>query len=81
MFKRSVTNDWELDDGMEDCILAFGLAHEFGDLTWHPAQRHVVYRKDFRVPDDTDGDGVSDFIGFEPILPLVAETVRGLGQY
>jgi hypothetical protein len=39
-----------------------------------------VYRKDFRVPDDTDGDGISDFIGFEPILPIVAETVRGLGQ-
>jgi hypothetical protein len=80
MFKRSVTNDWELDDGMEDCILAFGLAHEFGDLTWYPAQGHVVYRKDFRVPDDTDGDGVSDFPALEPIPPTMAEANRAIGR-
>jgi hypothetical protein len=80
MFKRSITDDKQPDDGMEDRILEFGLTHEFGDLTWHPAQGHVVYRKDFRVPDHTEGDGVNDFLGFQPIQPIVAETTRGLGQ-
>ena len=80
LFKRSITNEKESDEDIEDRIVEFGLTHEFGDLTWHPARNKVVYKKDFRVPIDTEGDGLNDFIGFEPISPLVAEAVRALGN-
>ena len=65
---------------MEERIIEFGFTHEFGDVTWHPSQNSVVYKKDFRVPIDTEGDGVNDFIGFEPVDPIVAETNRALGK-
>ncbi|KAH7307892.1 hypothetical protein KP509_22G081900 [Ceratopteris richardii] len=58
----------------------FGLTHEFADLTWHPSHKKVVYRKDFRVPIDTKGDAVNDFIGFRPIDPLVIGAVRAVEE-
>ena len=80
MFKRSIANVNEPDDDMEERILEFGSTYEFGDLTWHPSLNFVVYKNDFRVPIDTEGDGVNDFIGFEPVDPIVAETNRALGK-
>ena len=80
MFKHSITNEKESDVDIEERIIEFGLAHEFGDVTWHPSQKSVVYKKDFRVPIDTEGDGVNDFIGFEPIDPIVVEANRALGK-
>ena len=80
MFKRSITNENESDDDMEEKILEFGLTYEFADLTWHPSENMVVYKKDFRVPIDTEGDGSNHFIGFQPIYPIVAEAPRAAGN-
>ena len=80
MFKHSITNEEASDDDIEERVKEFGLAYEFGDLSWLLSQKTVVYKKDFRVPIDTEGDGFNDFIGFEPISPLVAEAVRALGN-
>jgi len=38
-----------------------------------------VYRYDSRVPLNASGDGVNDFIGFQPNSILISESVRGTG--
>ncbi|KAH9309829.1 hypothetical protein KI387_037740 [Taxus chinensis] len=68
MFKRSITNVKRDDLDLENNIIDFGMAHEFGDVTWYPEQRKVIYRVDDRVPLNQSGDGVNDFIGFRPTL-------------
>jgi hypothetical protein len=50
LFKRSITNVQKDDSDLESMIVQFGLEHEFGDVTWYPAQGKVVYRVDDRVP-------------------------------
>lgn len=78
LFKRSITNEVLDDADMEERILQFAFAHEFGDVVWHPSQHTAVYRKDNRVSENAFGDGVNDFIGFRPIDVLVVEASRAL---
>ena len=80
MFKHSITNDEESDDDIEKRVIDFGLTYEFGDVTWHPSQETVVYKKDFRVLITTEGDGVNDNPFFTPTDPAVAETNYALGN-
>ena len=80
MFKHSITKETESDADVEERIIKFGLTHEFGDLTWNPSQNSVVYKKDFRVPIETQGDGVNDYIGLEPVDPIAIEANRALGN-
>ncbi|XP_057866834.2 probable L-gulonolactone oxidase 6 [Cryptomeria japonica] len=68
MFKRSITNVRRDEQDLEESITEFGRTHEFGDLTWYPGQRKIVYRIDDRVPVNQSGDGVNDFIGFRQTL-------------
>lgn len=76
MFKRSITFQSKSDEDLEEQILSFASAHEFGDVTWHPAQSKAIYRIDDRVPVDDVGDGVFDFIGFRPLSAAVLGTAR-----
>jgi L-gulonolactone oxidase len=80
MFKRSITNVQQDDFDLENRIAQFGLEHEFGDVTWYPAQRKVVYRVDDRVPVNTSGNGVNDFIGFRPTFSPLLATARRAGK-
>ena len=80
MFKHSITNEEESDDDIEERIKEFGLTYEFGDLSWTPSQKTVVYKKDFRVPIKTEGDGVKDNPAFVPTDPTEAVTFRALGK-
>ncbi|EFJ06711.1 hypothetical protein SELMODRAFT_430460 [Selaginella moellendorffii] len=80
MFKRSVTNVGTSDVGLEDKIVAFGNEHEFGDVIWYPSKREAVYRIDDRVPVDIPGDGVNDFIGFQPTLAPAIVAQRALEE-
>ncbi|GLJ38529.1 hypothetical protein SUGI_0785160 [Cryptomeria japonica] len=68
MFKRSITNVKMGEQELEERIAEFARLHEFGDVTWYPGQRKVVYRIDDRVPVNQSGDGVNDFIGFRQTL-------------
>ena len=80
MFKRSITNMQKNDSDLEKRILQFGMDHEFGDVTWYPSQARVVYRVDDRVPMNSSGDGMNDFIGFRSTLTAVLSAVRSRGK-
>ena len=80
MFKRSITNVQQDDFDLENRIAQFGLEHEFADVTWYPAQRKVLYRVDDRVPVNTSGNGISDFIGFRPTFSPLLATSRIAGK-
>lgn len=75
-FKRNVTNVVKNDTNLEDEILPFAAAHEFGDLTWYSSQRRVVHRIDNRVPVTTPGNGLNDFIGFQTVSTAVTAVLR-----
>ncbi|KAK1269285.1 hypothetical protein QJS04_geneDACA024087 [Acorus gramineus] len=81
MFKRSITNRVEGDDGFENQIAAFGSMTEFGDITWYPSQGRVVFRDDFRVPITTKGIGLNDFTGFRAQPRLIIEGIRTTGTH
>ncbi|KAI3899898.1 hypothetical protein MKW92_006302 [Papaver armeniacum] len=68
-FKRSITNVYQNDTNLEKEFMDLKLAHEFADITWYPSFHTTVYRKDDRVPLNTSGDGINDFIGFQPTPP------------
>eukprot|EP01018_Ginkgo_biloba_P002312 Gb_31378 [translate_table: standard] len=76
LFKRNVTNVVKDDSDLEEQILTFAEAHEFGDLTWYPSQKRVVYKMDDRVSVATPGKGVNDFIGFRSTPTLVSASLR-----
>ncbi|EFJ07314.1 hypothetical protein SELMODRAFT_429865 [Selaginella moellendorffii] len=80
MFKRSITNVRTSDVGLEDKIVAFGNEHKFGDVIWYPSKREAVYRIDDRVLVDIPGDGVNDFIGFQPTLAPAIVAQRALEE-
>ncbi|KAL0323834.1 UNVERIFIED_CONTAM: L-gulonolactone oxidase 3 [Sesamum calycinum] len=75
-FKRSITLNFTNDNGIEDEFMEHAKKYEFGDIQWYPSTYAAVYRYDDRVPLNTSGDGVFDFIGFRPILAVIPETVR-----
>ncbi|XP_031102604.1 L-gulonolactone oxidase 3 [Ipomoea triloba] len=75
-FKRSITFNFTNDSGLENEYIEHAKKHEFGDLQWYPSKNIAVYRYDDRVPLNTPGDGVNDFIGFQSNLVLLTKTIR-----
>ncbi|XP_027939046.1 L-gulonolactone oxidase 3 [Vigna unguiculata] len=75
--KRSITyNFTEKEDLIEDVYVEHAKKYEFADITWYPSRHTVVYRYDSRVPLNASGDGLNDFIGFQPNSILISESVR-----
>ncbi|KAL2517820.1 L-gulonolactone oxidase 3 [Abeliophyllum distichum] len=75
-FKRSITFNFTNDDGIENEFMEHAKKYEFGDIQWYPSRHTAVYKYDNRVPLDTSGDGVFDFIGFQSNLVLVVQATR-----
>ncbi|VFQ84663.1 unnamed protein product [Cuscuta campestris] len=75
-FKRSITYNFTDDNGVENEYIEHAKKHEFADLQWYPSRNTAVYRYDHRVPLDTPGDGVNDFIGFRPNFIPVTQIIR-----
>ncbi|XP_009799012.1 putative L-gulonolactone oxidase 6 [Nicotiana tabacum] len=76
VFKRAITLSERNDSDLGDEAAVFGRKHEFGDFTWYPSQRKVVYRIDDRVPANTPGNGLNDFPGFRSTASLVLAILR-----
>ncbi|KAK6129689.1 hypothetical protein DH2020_036555 [Rehmannia glutinosa] len=75
-FKRSITFNFTNDDGIEDEFMDHARKHEFGDIQWYPSKHTAVYRYDDRLPLNTSGDGVNDFLGFQSNFAIIAKSVR-----
>ncbi|XP_051130130.1 L-gulonolactone oxidase 3 [Andrographis paniculata] len=75
-FKRRVTFNYTNDNGIENEFMNHGKKYEFGDIQWYPSRHSAVYRYDDRVPIDTPGDGLNDFIGFQPNLITISQSLR-----
>ncbi|PIA42722.1 hypothetical protein AQUCO_02000286v1 [Aquilegia coerulea] len=75
-FKRSITNIYNNDTTFEDEFIEIAKQHEYADINWYPSRHIAVYRNDDRVPLNSSGDGINDFIGFQANLILVSESVR-----
>ncbi|KAL0407761.1 UNVERIFIED_CONTAM: L-gulonolactone oxidase 3 [Sesamum radiatum] len=75
-FKRSITLNFTNDKGIEDEFMEHGKKYEFGDIQWYPSRHAAVYRYDDRVPINTSGDGVYDFVGFQSNFAIIAKSVR-----
>ncbi|KAF3336129.1 L-gulonolactone oxidase-like protein [Carex littledalei] len=76
MFKRSLTFVARSDEDLAEQAVKFGHQHEFADLAWYPGHRKVLYRNDDRVPVNTSGNGVYDFIGFRSTAALAIQINR-----
>ncbi|GAU30119.1 hypothetical protein TSUD_360120 [Trifolium subterraneum] len=46
------------------------------DITWYPSQRKAIYRVDDRVPINTPGNGLYEFIPFRPTPSLALAVIR-----
>ncbi|KAF9615261.1 hypothetical protein IFM89_022588 [Coptis chinensis] len=75
-FKRSIINIFNNDTSFQDEFMDLAQKHEFADITWYPSRHVAVYRYDDRVPLNSSGDGINDFIGFQANLVLVSKSVR-----
>lgn len=80
-FKRSITNNFTDDAHFEDEFMDHAKKHEFADITWYPSRRTAVYRYDDRVPLNTSGDGINDFLGFQSNSILTSKLLRAAGIY
>nr|GLL43665.1 probable L-gulonolactone oxidase 6 isoform X2 [Ipomoea trifida] len=80
MFKRSITYIEKDDTNLGDEAAVFGYQHEFGDMTWIPNERRVVYRFDDRVPTNTPGDGLNDFLPFQAVNSVSLAKARTAGH-
>ncbi|KAL5572197.1 hypothetical protein UlMin_021794 [Ulmus minor] len=76
MFKRSITYLNKNDSDLGDQVGSFGKKHEFADILWYPSQGKAVYRVDDRVPSNTAGNGLYDFIPFRATPSLALALVR-----
>lgn len=79
LFKRSITYVAKDDSDLGGQVVAFGDAHEFADITWYPSQHKAIYRVDDRVPINTSGNGLYDFIPFRPTPSLASVFIRTTG--
>ncbi|KAK4756579.1 hypothetical protein SAY87_006706 [Trapa incisa] len=75
-FKRSITYNFTGDEGLEHMFMDHANKYEFGDITWYPSKHTAVYRYDSRVPLDTPGNGVFDFLGFQSNSVVVSKSIR-----
>ncbi|KAI4328972.1 hypothetical protein L6164_021282 [Bauhinia variegata] len=75
-FKRSITYVTKNDSDLGDQVLTFGQQHEFADITWYPSQRKAKYRIDDRVPTNTSGNGLYNFIPFRSTSTAVLAATR-----
>ncbi|XP_072994433.1 L-gulonolactone oxidase 3 [Typha latifolia] len=75
-FKRSITYSFQDDAHFEEEYVGHAQNHEFGDITWYPSQHKAVYRYDDRVPLNSPGDGMNDFLGFQSNPILLSTAVR-----
>ncbi|XP_031256640.1 L-gulonolactone oxidase 3 [Pistacia vera] len=75
-FKRSITYNFTDDAHIEDLFMDHAKKFEFADITWYPSRNKAVYRYDNRVPLNTPGDGVFDFLGFQSNSILVSKATR-----
>lgn len=80
-FKRSITFNFTDEVGFEDTFMDHAKKHEFADITWYPSRRTAVYRYDDRVPLNASGDGVFDFLGFQPNSILISQAIRATGIF
>ncbi|OWM70516.1 probable L-gulonolactone oxidase 6 [Punica granatum] len=76
LFKRSITYAVRNDSDLADEAVVFGNKHEFADITWYPSQHKAVYRLDDRVPLNTSGNGLYNFIPFRATLSLLLGAIR-----
>lgn len=81
LFKRSITYLTKNDSDLRNQAAAFGEQHEFADIIWYPNQQKVVYRLDDRVPLNTSGNGVYDFIPFRSTSTLELAIIRTTGKF
>ncbi|KAM0902143.1 hypothetical protein ACQ4PT_019487 [Festuca glaucescens] len=81
MFKRSVTLEKRDDTDFAAQVAVWGDLHEFGDMTWLPWHRKVIYRRDDRVPASTPGNGLNDYSAFRGNSKLVLSAARALEEY
>ncbi|KAK6927377.1 D-arabinono-1,4-lactone oxidase, C-terminal domain [Dillenia turbinata] len=77
-FKRSITNNFTDDGNIQNEFMEHAKKHEFGDITWYPSRHIAVYRNDDRVPLNSSGNGVNDFLGFQSNVVLVSKSVRAV---
>ncbi|KAI6680036.1 hypothetical protein NL676_033917 [Syzygium grande] len=75
-FKRSITYNFTDDARMEEIYRDHAMKYEFADITWYPSKHTAVYRYDNRVPLNTSGDGVYDFLGFQSNSVVVSKSAR-----
>ncbi|KAK9664848.1 hypothetical protein RND81_14G073400 [Saponaria officinalis] len=80
LFKRSLTYTTKDDIDLGDKVLTFGQQHEFGDITWLPSQREVIYRIDDRVTVSIPGNGAYDSTPLRSIPRFLLESVRAAGS-
>ncbi|XP_068648740.1 L-gulonolactone oxidase 3-like [Aristolochia californica] len=77
-FKRSITNIFKNDTQLENEFLDHAQRHEFADITWYPSRQTAVFRTDDRVPLNTSGDGINDFIGFQSTPTVASIGIRAI---
>ncbi|KAL5697523.1 L-gulonolactone oxidase 3 [Ranunculus cassubicifolius] len=75
-FKRSITNVYNNDNNFENEFIDVARKHEFADINWYPSRQVAVYRYDDRVPLNTSGEGINDYIGFQTNSVLISMSVR-----
>ncbi|KAK6782662.1 hypothetical protein RDI58_020458 [Solanum bulbocastanum] len=75
-FKRSIRLNFTNDSGIEDEFMEHARKNEFGDIQWYPSRQIAVYRYDNRVPLNTSGDGLNDFLGFQSNPIFLSKSVR-----
>ncbi|KAI3936418.1 hypothetical protein MKW98_000692 [Papaver atlanticum] len=80
LFKRSITFVEKSDSDLIQQALSFGNEHEFGEITWYPNQRKVVYRVDDRVPCHVFGNGLNNFTAFRAVPSTALAAKRSLEE-